>query len=60
LSDLLGLLNVNTPRAQAELAKHTAVIRMIPEKGPDGRLYYVAEGGWDLLGTSDLCGLRHR
>jgi hypothetical protein len=54
LSDLVGLLSVNPSRARAELAKHTTEIRMIPEKGSDGRLYYVAEGGWDPLVPSDF------
>jgi hypothetical protein len=31
LSDLLGLLHTDTVRARAELAKHTAEIRMVPE-----------------------------
>jgi site-specific DNA recombinase len=50
VSDLLGLLSVDTSRARAELVKHTREIRMIPEKGDDGRSYYVAAGGWDLMG----------
>jgi uncharacterized protein (DUF1778 family) len=35
LSDLLGLLNTDTARAPAELARQTTEIRMIPEKGTD-------------------------
>jgi site-specific DNA recombinase len=50
LSNLLGLLNTDTARARAELAKHTTAIRMIPEKGVDGQLYFVAEGGWNVMG----------
>jgi hypothetical protein len=50
LADLLGLLNMDTSRARGELLKHTKEIRMIPEKGIDGRLSYVAVGGWDLMG----------
>jgi site-specific DNA recombinase len=50
LSDLLGLLKTDTVRARAELAKHTREIRMIPEKGTDGQLCYVAEGGWNVMG----------
>lgn len=49
VSDLLGLLSVDTSKARAELIKHTREIRMIPEKGDDGRPYYVAAGGWDLM-----------
>jgi site-specific DNA recombinase len=50
LSDLLGLLRMDTVRARAELVKHTGQIQMVPEKGADGRLQYVAVGGWDLTG----------
>jgi site-specific DNA recombinase len=50
LSDLLGLLNTDTARARAELAKHTTAIRMIPERSKDGQLLYVAEGGWNVMG----------
>jgi site-specific DNA recombinase len=50
LSDLVGLLTADIPRARAELLKHTREIRMIPEKASDGRFCYVAAGGWDLLG----------
>jgi site-specific DNA recombinase len=50
LSDLLALLQADVQRARAELLKHTREIRMIPEKANDGRLYYVASGGWDLMG----------
>ena len=56
LSDLLALLNTDTIRARAELVKHTREIRMIPEKGDDGRFYYVAAGGWDLMGGRLLWG----
>jgi site-specific DNA recombinase len=59
LSDLLGLLSADTYKARAELLKHTREIRMIPEKGDDGRFSYVAAGGWDLMGgrlLSDGCG----
>jgi site-specific DNA recombinase len=50
LSDLLALLNGDASKARAELLKHTQEIRMIPEQGEDGRYYYVATGGWDLMG----------
>src|SRR4029077_10613381 len=40
LADLMGLLNTDTARARAELAKHTTEIRMIPEAGVDGKLQY--------------------
>jgi DNA invertase Pin-like site-specific DNA recombinase len=50
VSDLLAVLNADAFRARAELLKHTREIRMIPEKGADGRFYYVAAGGWDLMG----------
>lgn len=54
VADLVGLLNADIPRARAELLKHTREIRMIPEKGANGRSYYVAAGGWDLLGGNLL------
>jgi site-specific DNA recombinase len=54
LSDLLELLNADTSRARAELLKHTREIRMTPEKDDNGRLYYVASGGWDLMGGALL------
>lgn len=50
LSDLLSLLKVDTIRARAELVKHTAEIRMVPERAESGELHYVAVGGWDLIG----------
>jgi hypothetical protein len=50
LSDLLVLLNKDTVRARAELGKHTKEIRMSPEKGVNGQFYYVAEGGWNVIG----------
>jgi hypothetical protein len=54
LADLLGLLNVDTARARAELAKHTTEIRMIPEAGAEGKLQYVAEGEWNFFGGTDF------
>src|SRR6266404_3371620 len=33
---------------------HTRKIRMIPEADTDGRLHYMAEGGWSLFGASDF------
>lgn len=54
ISDLLGLLKADTARARAELLKHTREIRMIPEKGDDERCFYVAAGGWDLMGGRAL------
>lgn len=54
LADLQTLLNADTSRARAELLKHTREIRMIPEKGEDGRFYYLAAGGWDLMGGNLL------
>jgi len=54
LADLFGLLNVDTNRARAELAKHTTEIRMLPEMGSDGKLQYVAEGEWNFFGGSDF------
>ena len=54
LANLLGLLNVDTVRARAELAKHTTEIRMIPEASPDGKLKYVAEGEWNFFGGADF------
>ncbi len=54
LSDLLGLLNADTVRARAELAKHTSVIRMTPEVDADGNLQYVAEGEWNFFGGTDF------
>jgi hypothetical protein len=50
LSDLLALLNKDITKARAELLRHTREIRMIPEAAQDGSRYYVAVGGWDLLG----------
>ena len=35
-------------------AKHMREIRMIPEADTDGRLHYMAEGGWSLFGASDF------
>jgi len=54
LADLYGLLNGDTTRARAELAKHTTEIRMIPEAGAGGELHYAAEGNWDFFGGADF------
>jgi site-specific DNA recombinase len=53
LRNLLALLNGDTTRARAELAKYTSEIRMIPEIDESGGRYYVAEGGWNLFGIAD-------
>jgi site-specific DNA recombinase len=49
LEDIGGLLNMDAPRAKAELRKHVAEIRMTPSQS-DGKRFYVAEGKWDLVG----------
>ena len=54
LADLFALLQLDTARARAELAKHTTEIRMSPEAGSDGILHYVAEGEWNFLGGADF------
>jgi site-specific DNA recombinase len=49
LENLGGLLNLDPPRAKAELRKHVAEIRMNPSQN-EGKRFYVAEGNWDLVG----------
>jgi site-specific DNA recombinase len=49
LGDIRQLLTTDVRRAKAELQKHIAEIRMVPQTtGKKG--YYTAEGNWDLLG----------
>ena len=49
LEDIGGLLNLDAPRAKAELHKHVTEIRMTPSQS-EGDRFYVAEGKWDLMG----------
>ena len=49
LEDLGNLLNMDPPRAKAELSKHVTEIRMTPSQN-EGKGFYVAEGTWDLVG----------
>jgi site-specific DNA recombinase len=49
LEDLGSLLNMDPPRAKAELSKHVTEIRMTPSHN-EGKGFYVAEGTWDLVG----------
>ena len=49
LADLGTLLNMDPPRAKAELRRHVTEIRMTPSQS-DGKKFYVAEGKWDLVG----------
>ena len=49
LNDIPGLLRSDVARARTELAKHVTEIRMIPHRSGSER-YYVADGGWSLLG----------
>ena len=49
LGDIRCLLNADVQRAKAELAKHVAGIRMLPQ-GQGKKGYYIAEGEWNLLG----------
>ena len=46
-----SLLNMDPPRAKAELRKHVTEIRMIPSHD-DVKAFYVAEGKWDLVGEN--------
>ena len=49
LGDIRELLKVDVPKAKAELEKHVAEIRMVPQtEGKKG--HYIAEGEWNLLG----------
>ena len=51
ISDLRGLLNRDVMLAKAEMRKHLDEVRMIPTAGLKAP-HYVAEGSWNLLGTS--------
>ena len=51
---LIELIQRDTDRARAELAKYTSAIRMIPETDENGGLHYIAEGGWNLFGGADF------
>jgi hypothetical protein len=42
LKKLIGLIQRDTDRARAELAKYTSAIRMIPETDENGGLHYIA------------------
>jgi hypothetical protein len=50
LEDLGTLLNMDPPRAKAELRRHVTEIQMTPSQG-GGKKFYVAEGKWDLVGN---------
>jgi hypothetical protein len=49
LGELAGLLNMDLPRAKAELCKHVSEIKMIPTFDSE-QSFYVAEGEWDITG----------
>ena len=51
LGDLRTLLSGDPVPARKELLKHVSEIRMVPQTG-DGKPHYVAEGKWNLLGSS--------
>jgi site-specific DNA recombinase len=50
LGDLRSLLAGDPVPARKELLKHVSEIRMVPQSG-EGKLHYVAEGRWNLLGN---------
>jgi site-specific DNA recombinase len=50
LEDLGSLLNMDPPRAKAELRRHVTEIPMTPSQY-EGKKFYVAEGKWDLVGN---------
>ena len=52
LADLGSLLNMDAPRAKAELHKHVTEIRMTPSQS-DGERFYLAEGKWDIAGLNE-------
>jgi site-specific DNA recombinase len=52
LEDLGSLLNMDAPRAKAELHKHVTEIRMTPSQS-DGERFYLAEGKWDIAGLNE-------
>ncbi len=51
LGDLRTLLSGDPVPARKELQKHVSEIRMVPQTC-DGKSHYVAEGKWNLLGSS--------
>ncbi len=54
LKNLLGLVKLETTKARVELAKYTSEILLLPEVNENGKLAYVAEGSWNLLGGCDF------
>jgi hypothetical protein len=49
LCDVPKLLRSDVATARAQLAKHVTEIRTVPHRNGSQR-YYVADGGWNLLG----------
>ena len=51
--DLTALLRVDKMRTKSELMKHVSQVRLTPSSNENGNTFYIAEGRWDLLGSSD-------